>query len=353
MFYKQFLKITEALNPEFVENFDFWLTTLPQNNTNVITASIVSSRLEVSFSQAEIILQFAEKEKILEKYYLIKCANPDCDMTITTVTKEEVLNYIGETVLCSNCETNQAITIDNVYLAYRLILKPDASEEDIKEAIKKRIGIGEASGNFSKADSLSNNRKEIYEIYYNPSESAYDKIKELRNLIDLDYGKNTTAKGNSLENLVLEIFKQVYGIKLSRQIKSLTNQFDCTGICGTSSVYPTIFNYLSPYFIVECKNENKKPGNTYVNKLESILDNCDAQLGLIIARKEAAKTCFQISREHYLRKKESSKKQLVITLYDYDLKQIIDNRVNLLSYLDFKIMQLTTNSPNSKYEMFE
>ncbi len=351
MFYKQFSKITEALNPEFVENFDFWLTTFPHNNAKVITASIVSSRLSVSFSQAEIILQFAEKEKILEKYYLIKCVK--CDMTIATISKEEVLDYLGESILCSNCEYNQNITTDNIYVAYKLILKPDVSEEEIKEAIKKRIGVGESSINFSKADSLSENKKELYDIYYNPSESAYNKIKELRDLIDLDYDNNTTAKGSSLENLVLEIFKQVQGIKLSKQIKSLTNQFDCTGICGISSVYPTIFNYLSPYFIVECKNENKKPDNTYVNKLESILDNCEAQLGLIIARKEATKTCFQISRDHYLIKKESSKKQLVVTLDDHDLKLIIDNRVNILLYLDFKIMQLTTNSPKAKFEMFE
>lgn len=142
MFYKQFLKISEALNPEFVEEFDFWLTTLPQNNAKVITASIVSSRLAVSYSQAEIILQFAEKEHILEKVYLVKCAN--CDMTIATVTKEEVVNYLGELILCSNCEYNQPITTDNIYVAYKLVLKPDVSEEDIKEEIKKRMGIGES-----------------------------------------------------------------------------------------------------------------------------------------------------------------------------------------------------------------
>ena len=27
MFYKQFLTITDLLNPEFVENFDYWLAT--------------------------------------------------------------------------------------------------------------------------------------------------------------------------------------------------------------------------------------------------------------------------------------------------------------------------------------
>ena len=47
MFYKQFLKIMNVLNPEFVENFDFWLATLPKNNQKNITASVVSAMLEV------------------------------------------------------------------------------------------------------------------------------------------------------------------------------------------------------------------------------------------------------------------------------------------------------------------
>ena len=122
MFYKQFSTIIDILNPEFVENFDYWLATLPRRNqknitevvsifvssisssaltfikyaglsslkisslspliemnfsTNIprrnqknITASVVSARLEVKYSLAESILKFAEKQKILEKYYL-------------------------------------------------------------------------------------------------------------------------------------------------------------------------------------------------------------------------------------------------------------------------------------------
>ena len=65
MFYKQFLKIMNVLNPEFVENFDFWLATLPKNNQKNITASVVSARLEVGYSLAETILKFSEQNKIL------------------------------------------------------------------------------------------------------------------------------------------------------------------------------------------------------------------------------------------------------------------------------------------------
>lgn len=35
-----------------------------------------------------------------------------------------------------------------------------------------------------------------------------------------------------------------------------------------------------------------------------------------------------------------------------DLDYIIDKKVNLLSYIEFKVNQITMNSPSSKYENF-
>ena len=67
MFYEQFSKITNLLNPEFVERFDCWLATLPSNNQKNITASSVAARLGASYTQAEEILKYAERQKILEK----------------------------------------------------------------------------------------------------------------------------------------------------------------------------------------------------------------------------------------------------------------------------------------------
>ena len=81
MFYEQFSKITNLLNPEFVERFDCWLATLPSNNQKNITASSVAARLGVSYTQAEEILKYAERQKILEKEFLVKC--PECDSEIS------------------------------------------------------------------------------------------------------------------------------------------------------------------------------------------------------------------------------------------------------------------------------
>lgn len=145
-----------------------------------------------------------------------------------------------------------------MYIAYKVILQPDVTEDEIARAIEKRLNQGENTKiNFSQADSLSNNILTLYEAFYNPSESAYEKFKELRGKLDLDYGKNKTAKAKALEVLILEIFNQIKYVRGTNEVKTKTNQFDCTLLCGIDSMYPSVFNYLSPCFIIECKNEKK------------------------------------------------------------------------------------------------
>lgn len=353
MFYKQFSRITDLLNPEFVENFDYWLATLPSNNQKNITTSVVSSRLGVSYSIADAVLNFACKEKILQKYYLVKC--PDCDYNLAIITKEEIADILINPVFCDECEEDKIISLEDIYTAYKVILPPDATEDEIAREIEKRLNQGDCEEvNFSNADSLLNDKKTLYEAFYSPSESAYNEFKILRDRLDWDYGKNTTAKGKALEKLALKIFGCIKMVKGTNEVKTLTNQFDCTMISGASTVYLSIFSYLAPYFIIECKNEpENKPNNTYCNKLLSIMDTNASQLGIIVGRKDATSTCFEISREHYLLHSQSNKQCIIITLSDDDLELIIDHKVNLLEYLEFKIFQVTANTPDSKFEMLE
>lgn len=353
MFYKQFLKITEVLDPDFVNDFDYWLATLPVNNQKNITASFVSAKFGVKYAVAESILRYTENVGILKKYYLVKC--PDCDYNLEIISEDEIAEVLLKPVFCDECEEEKKITFNDIYVAYKVIEQPDATEDEIAKAIEQRLGlVGKDEINFTKADSLACNEEDIYKMFYNPDESAYNKFKEMRERLDLDYGKNTTAKGHALEELVLEIFKNIKGVSGTNEIKTCTNQFDCTLLCGLKPVMLTIFTYLTPYFIIECKNEpENKPNNTYCNKLESIMDTNAAQLGIVFGRIDATSTCFTISREHYLTYKNSSAQKIIITCSDTDLTYLIDKKVNLLKYLEYKIFQVTANSPSSTFEMFE
>ena len=139
---------------------------------------------------------------------MIKC--PNCDFLIDTVTNDDLADILISSVYCNECEEDKHISIDDVYIAYKVILQPDVAEDEMARAIEKRLNQGESTKvNFSQADSLSNNTLTLYEAFYDPSESAYEKFKVLRDKLDLDYGRNKTAKGKALEVLILEIFNQL------------------------------------------------------------------------------------------------------------------------------------------------
>lgn len=352
MFYKQFSTITDVFNPDFVERFDYWLATLPRMDQKNITASVVAARLDSKLVLAEHILNYAEEKKILKKHYVLCC--PVCEKFLGSYLKDDLVEILTEPQYCDECEEDKVITLDNIYTAYEVILDPDITEEELEKVIEQKLNQGEGTKvNFSKADSLANNPTNLYEVFYNPSESAYDKFKELRKKLDEDYGKNTTAKGSALEALALEIFNQINGVKGTNEVKTETNQFDCTCLSTFLTGTLSVFTYMAPYFIIECKNEpDKKPNNTYCNKLLSIMDTNEAQLGIVLGRKDATDTCFKISREHYLKHSGDRRQQIIITLCDKDLDLIIDQKINLLEYLMFKIFQVTANSPNSTFDMF-
>ena len=354
MLYKQFLEITDKLNPEFVSNFDYWLATLPTNCQENITASIVSNRMKVAYSLAEKILSFSEERGILEKNFIVTCPNDECGAYLTVITKEELASFLLEKQYCEECNEYYQITPEDIYASYKVILQPDVSEEEIEKAIEKRLNQGEnESINFQKADSLVNDKSMLYEVFYNPDESAYEEFKQMKGDLDKNYGENTTLKGKALEKLILRIFEQIKFVKGTNEIRTTTNQFDCTLLSPMVTAYPSIFNVLSPYFIVECKNEPKKtPGNTYFNKLLGIMEANEAKVGIVFARKPAAKTCLDIAYNTYLRTTYASKREYLLCMDDTDLKYLVDDRVNLLEYLDFKIMKLTTDSRNAMWELF-
>ena len=61
-------------------------------------------------------------------------------------------------------------------------------------------------------------------------------------------GKIQRQKEKALETLVLEIFNQIKYVRGTNDVRTNTNQFDCTLICGINTTYLSVFNYLSPFF---------------------------------------------------------------------------------------------------------
>lgn len=148
MFYKQFSKISNSLNNDFIKKFDFWLATLPRHRQKNITISLVSGKFGVSYSEAEFILNFCEKEKILESYYLITCPNDECNAIVRSdVSLKERTNIIGKTEYCHVCDKENIILPENITIAYKRIKKPDVSDKEMENKILEKMTLNDESIN--------------------------------------------------------------------------------------------------------------------------------------------------------------------------------------------------------------
>ena len=83
-----------------------------------------------------------------------------------------------------------------------------------------------------------------------------------------------------------------------------------------------------------------------------ILEKNEAKLGILLTRRKAASTCNKTAYQHYLTKKYAPKQEIIICMDDTDLEYIIEKRVNLLDYLNYKISKFTSNSNNMTWEAF-
>ena len=353
MFYKEFLKITNVLDEYFVNAFDFWLTTLSDREAKTIAVSAVASRFEVKYCVADEMVKFAEKEGILKKRYIVLCANDECEFFYGEYDAEDLIHLLGTVGYCHNCGKEFIISYDNTQIVYERIKNPNVPESLIREEIKKREKKLEGGINFSPADTLAKNPKEIFELYYKPSESAYKELTKLRAALDGPF-KTSKEKGDALENLALCLFTQIKGVSGTNKIHTNTNQFDCTiRFPQSSGVFPTIMNYMTPYFIIECKNEMEKqgkgktPSNTYFHKLSDIMSSNDAKLGIVLSRGEASKEDIAIAYQNYLICKGTEQPKIMLSFSDNDLKILIDKKTNLLDYMEFKMDMLTMNAQNA------
>lgn len=298
----------------------------------------------------------------LPKRYLVVCSNEECQFFYDDFDADELIKVMGEKVYCHNCSKEFKISYDNILVVFAKVKEPNIPEEKLEEEIMKRIGDTEKNevyGNFSIADSLAKNINEIYNLYYNPDESAYKKMQQLKTALDGPF-KTTTEKGDALEKLILFLFQQIKNVTATNKVKTYTNQFDCT-VCFDeySDSFPYVMKHMSPYFIIECKNETtsegkgKTPSNTYFHKLAGIMDSNNAKIGIIVSRGEPSKEDMIIAHDNFLLHKNTNCPKFLLSFSENDLEKVIDKRQNLLQYMNYKMNVLTMNAKNPTYDMLE
>ena len=133
MLYKELLEI-QSVDDTVVENFDFWLATLPKKAQKEISVSMVSTQLGIDLATAKQLIEFCKKHGILDMYCIAKC--PNCGMAIR-IEKHQLFSILMHPIRCTKCKL--IIVPENIFVLYQVIRRPDVPEEEIQKAIERRL----------------------------------------------------------------------------------------------------------------------------------------------------------------------------------------------------------------------
>lgn len=338
MFYQESYSCTMYKNnPLLIEEFDYYIGSMLREQAKMITISLVMDKLQIAKELTKQLLTYYHSVGVLEKQYCITC--PTCGQVLYTVSQEEILDVLQESLYCIDCERdNIKCTEEDIFITFKRVKKSTASQGEINKSLLNHKVIDELSQDdmrfFGKADSLL--REDILEICSQCDESAFDELNQLYKSLDYHYD-NSTEQGKAYEKLAKRFLACIRWVDTTNILKTDTNQIDGFTVVYANTVFPSVYNVLSPVFYVECKNEpSKTPNITYVQKLFAIIMKSGvAKFGILFSRKKMTKEASTFCKQAFL-----SNQIAIINIYDDDLFNIINNRANILKYIFIRYAEL-------------
>lgn len=326
-------------NPTLVSDLDYFISSMNREMAKKITISLIADKLEIHYEIAKQLILYYEQCGILERRFSITC--PLCGQIIKTVKEIDLfdtLDDLNEFPFCIGCEDESfTVTAENVFILFERKKTSTSSQDEINKTLEQRNVIRSIPRNdnfFNQADLLDTD--DICELYYKPDESAYNELMNLFNALD-DVYPNTVEQGAAYDKLAKRIFSCVKGIDTTNKLKTDTNQIDGFSLTYMKTIFPSIFDILTPVFYFECKNEpDNAPGISYYQKLYAIINKSRvAKVGIIFSRKKATREALIFGKQMYL-----VNGTVLINIYDADWKLLIEKRVNILKFIHIKYSEI-------------
>lgn len=335
MFYPELLTITSSKIPiNIINELDTWFAFLTRTEKNLITASKLSIKLGIDYTIASALLNKCCEIGLLEKYYAIKCPLSGCETTIASIKENELYEKLEEINYCYACDNYIQPTLDDIFIIYKLIKNPTNSPDKIKKKLNKQLNSKPSERSLK--DDIQANVFSVNDILYAPSDTEIAELRKLYKEIDIQYS-TTKETGDALELFSLFLLKLVKCFKVAKDIRSKTNQFDVL-IRNTMLIKSTILEEFGSHLIVECKNEKKKPDNTYYHKLIGVLQKSDSRFGIVFSKLPPTSTCNIIARETFLKDK------IIVINIDYDdMNNVSFGGMNFLDMIDAKVLNVKIN----------
>lgn len=341
MYYQVLSNLDKQYNTNLIEKYDNWIFNLGKAEQDKITINKLASALEVEFDIAKKLLEEAVKMNILERRYAVKC--PECDHIISIVTIDELYDTINSISTCDACESED-LDIDDTDI--QIIYKKKDDNVFLHEETEQYILNNRSKEEKNEQDDtlksyLNDNIINPNDIFFNPTKEEREKLKELFMKIGKK-SKNTTEHGEQLRYFT-EYLLRLVKIFESANLKTRTNELDCVVKNKVKFIgIPHFLNDIGFYFIVECKNEKKKPNNTYILKLKGILDTCNKNCGVIVSIMEQTKDSKILANKFFLLEKIH-----LININYKDLENVVYNNLNFLDLFENKIMEVELDTTTS------
>jgi len=332
MYYQTLLTLNKKYGEDIIQKYDSWLYNLPKREDDRISIGKVSNELQIEFVIAKNILEDSVMLNILKHRYAIRC--PECGHVIEIVSIEDLYDKIKMIDICDACENEDIIITDeDIQVLYKKIEdgpKPEKQEKKLNEITK--LSLNDTLKGFIEDKIIKAN-----DIFYKPTPEEKENMVNLFNKIG-EKSKNTTEQGNQLRNLAEYILRRVKLFEAAN-IRTATNELDCVVKNKLCFAEPYFINDLGSIIIVECKNEKKKPNNTYFLKLQGLLKMYKAKSGIIFAIQRPTKVVQHIANTNFL-----IDRTILISIDFDELRKVVYEDLNFLDLLENKILSLRTDA---------
>lgn len=321
-----FSMLSSIFSAEEASLLNKYFSSLTGNAISSITASRASIGMGISPEYAMKLLSLCYKADILSIDYAIRC--PECNTIIKRYPANDGMP--NGVLYCYACQNDIDVSPESIEIIYKLEMTDffPNGQQDHKSPVNT----------VAPSDSLKNfidQGGDYNKLFFNPKSEEFETWKVMYTNI-FTRQKTSKATGDTLEGLVQSLFSSIHCVRAC-SIKTETNQIDCYTRNGFASALPFLGNHI----VIECKNENKTPGNTYLLKIGGIISGINGRngnhvsLGIIVSKKKPAKTVSTLAYTRYITDGVS-----IISIHNEELYVIIYGKQNLLELIERKVNEM-------------
>ena len=314
------------LDLKTINKLNEYLTSLSLSARERISFLSLKTALELDDASALELKTKLEENGYIINYYVIYC--PNCGLLIK---KFNDISEINDCDKCYNCESE--ILKDKEFIDFRYRLNDKIFPYDSKQGLK-------ITPEEIREYSLKNgNRNNL--LYYLTESEKTELLKDLDDVINKNF-QTTKAKGDALEKFTLKLFKKIRCLDCFT-MRTSVNQID-NMLCN--KLHRLVFEGLSKYIIVECKNEEQGPDVTYIDKICGVTNTFnDSNLfntGLVVSKEKPTSKFIETSYLYISNKNQVA----VISITIDEIKNLLESDKNLIDFIEHKLLLLHSHRKN-------